>query len=162
MLDGIEAICIILYSISHGPSSLSGKALFGYGLDGPGIRGVKIFLYSFVSRLVLGFTQPPIKWVPGPSLGVKAAEHKTSPLPLPSAMAVYMCALQLYTPWAFMACNRETFYSINQSKHNALGHHFKAGVFNQRPAGRLRPSGEFWAAREGYFTKYNALWRLSH
>ena len=33
----------------------------------------------------------------------------------------------------------------------------KPGVFNPRPAGRLRPSGEFCAAREGYFTKYNAL-----
>ena len=30
-------------------------------------------------------------------------------------------------------------------------------VFNLRPAGRLQPSGEFCAAREGYFTKYNAL-----
>ena len=26
-----------------------------------------------------------------------------------------------------------------------------------QPAGRIRPSGEFYAAREGYFTKYNAL-----
>ena len=31
------------------------------------------------------------------------------------------------------------------------------GVFNQRTAGRLRPSGEVCVAREGYFTKYNAL-----
>ena len=29
-----------------------------------------------------------------------------------------------------------------------------------QPAGRLRPSGEFCAAREGYFTKYSALWIL--
>ena len=33
----------------------------------------------------------------------------------------------------------------------------RAGIFNPRSAGRLRPSGEFCAAREGYFTKYNAL-----
>ena len=33
------------------------------------------------------------------------------------------------------------------------------GVFNPRPAGRLWPSGEFCAAREGCFTKYNA-WRI--
>ena len=43
---------------------VQGKAL-DYGLDGhgsiPGVRGVEIFLLSFVSRLVLGFTQPPIK-----------------------------------------------------------------------------------------------------
>ena len=36
----------------------------------------------------------------------------------------------------------------------------RAGVFNPRPAGHLRPSGEFCATREGYFTKYNALWIL--
>ena len=33
----------------------------------------------------------------------------------------------------------------------------RTGAFNPRPAGLLRPSGEFCAAREGYFTKYNAL-----
>ena len=47
-----------------GPGSSSGKAL-GYGLDGPGsipgVGGVEIFLRSFVSRLVLRSTQPPIK-----------------------------------------------------------------------------------------------------
>ena len=47
-----------------GPGSSSGKAL-GYGLDGPGsipgVGGVEIFLCSFVSRLVLRSTQPPIK-----------------------------------------------------------------------------------------------------
>ena len=36
----------------------------------------------------------------------------------------------------------------------------RSGVFNPRPAGRLQPSGEFCAAREGYFTKYNELWIL--
>ena len=50
--------------IVGGPGSSSGKAL-GYGLDGPGsipgVGGVEIFLHSFVSRLVLGSTQPPIK-----------------------------------------------------------------------------------------------------
>ena len=46
------------------PGGSSGKAL-SYGLDGPGsipsVGGVEIFLRSFVSRLVLGSTQPPIK-----------------------------------------------------------------------------------------------------
>ena len=39
--------------------------MLGYGLDGPGsisgVGEVEIFLYSFVSRLALGSTQPPIK-----------------------------------------------------------------------------------------------------
>ena len=48
----------------EGEDGSSGKAL-DYGLDGPGsiagVGGVKIFLHSFVSRLALGSTQPPIK-----------------------------------------------------------------------------------------------------
>ena len=48
----------------RGPGSSSGKA-FGCGLDGPGsiqsVGGVEIYLRSFMSRLVLGSTQPPIK-----------------------------------------------------------------------------------------------------
>ena len=51
-----------------GPGSSTGKEL-GYRMDGPGsipgVWEVKIFLRSFVSRQVLGFTQLPIKWVPG-------------------------------------------------------------------------------------------------
>ena len=47
-----------------GPGGSSGKAL-SYGLDGPGsipgVGEVEIFLRSFVSRLVLGSTQSPIK-----------------------------------------------------------------------------------------------------
>ena len=54
--NGIVYIC--------GPGGSSGKAL-GYGLDGPGsipgVGGVEILLHSFVSRLVLGSTQPSIK-----------------------------------------------------------------------------------------------------
>ena len=49
---------------NSGPGGSSGKAL-GCELDGPGsipgVRGVEIFLYTFVSRLVLGSTRPPIK-----------------------------------------------------------------------------------------------------
>ena len=48
----------------NGPGGASGKAL-RYGLDGlgsiPGAGGVETFLHSFVSILVLGSTQPPIK-----------------------------------------------------------------------------------------------------
>ena len=54
----------IYICIYNGPGGSSGKAL-GYGLDGPGlipgVGGVEILLDSFVSRLILGSTQPPIK-----------------------------------------------------------------------------------------------------
>ena len=50
--------------MKSGPGGSSGKAL-SCGLDGPGsipgVGGVEIFLQSFVSRLALGSTQPPIK-----------------------------------------------------------------------------------------------------
>ena len=50
----------IKYITNEGPGCSSGKAL-GYGLNGPGsIPGVG-GVHSFVSRLVLGSTQPPIK-----------------------------------------------------------------------------------------------------
>ena len=49
---------------NSGLDGSSGKAL-GYGLDCPGsipgVGGVEIFLHSFMSRLALGSTQPPIK-----------------------------------------------------------------------------------------------------
>ena len=48
-----------------GPGSRSGKAL-DYGLDGPGVGGVEIFLHSFMSKLILGSTQPPINEYRGP------------------------------------------------------------------------------------------------
>ena len=93
-----------------GPGGSSGKAL-GYGLDGlgsiPSVGGVEIFLRSFVSRLVLRSTQPPIKWVPWAFLGVGLAT-----LPLPSAVAVYMWTLASTSPWAFLACNVDTFTFI--------------------------------------------------
>ena len=60
-----------------GAGSLSGKA-HSYELEGLGSilsgGGVEIFLHCFVSRLILGFTQPPIKGVPG----IKAPKCRTS------------------------------------------------------------------------------------
>ena len=63
--------------------SSTGKA-FVYGQGGPGsipgVGGVEIFLHFFVSRLVLGSIQLPVKWVDyrGLSPGIKAAERRTS------------------------------------------------------------------------------------
>ena len=51
-----------LYPRNCGPGNSSGKAL-AYGLDGLGfilgVRGVEIYLHSFMSRLDLGSTRPP-------------------------------------------------------------------------------------------------------
>jgi hypothetical protein len=41
----------------------------GYGLDGPGIESQSGCDFSHTSRPVLGLTQPPVQWVPGPSGG---------------------------------------------------------------------------------------------
>ena len=58
-----QVISIAFY-MEKGPGGASGKAL-RYELNGPGsipgVGGVEIFLHSFMSRLVLGSTQPPIK-----------------------------------------------------------------------------------------------------
>ena len=62
----------IIYKL---PRSSNGKAL-GYRQVDPGIREVEIFLHFFVSRLVLGYTQPPIKRMF--SHGVKAVELMTN------------------------------------------------------------------------------------
>jgi hypothetical protein len=49
-------------------------------------RELGIFLFTTVSRLALGPTQPPIQWVPGAlSLGVKQLEHEVDHSPPSSA-----------------------------------------------------------------------------
>ena len=76
-MKNVHHLEMLLWSIQSSPymphmyapvnftrGSSSGKAL-GCGLDGPGsipgVGGVEILLHSFMSRLVLGSTQPPIK-----------------------------------------------------------------------------------------------------
>ena len=58
----------LFYEDKHLCNRNCGKTL-DYSLDGPGLipglRGVEIFLHSFMPRLVLGSTQPPIKYIPG-------------------------------------------------------------------------------------------------
>ena len=61
---------------------------------------------SFVSRLVLGSLSLLQNEYWGLFRGVKAAERRSSHLLLPSTVAVYM---HPHPPWAFMACNGDTF-----------------------------------------------------
>ena len=67
MGDHLGTPCVVGEACFSGPGSSSGKVLDS-GLDGtgsiPGVGGLEIFLHSFVSRLVLGTTQPPIERIP--------------------------------------------------------------------------------------------------
>jgi hypothetical protein len=60
-------VCVCVCVCVCGPGSSVGIAA-DYGLDGPGSNpgGDEIF---HPSRLALKSTQPPVKWVPGLSLG---------------------------------------------------------------------------------------------
>jgi len=53
---------------NRGPGSVVGIAT-DYGLDGPGIESRCGRDFPHLSRPALRLTQPPVQWVPGPSLG---------------------------------------------------------------------------------------------
>jgi hypothetical protein len=81
----------------------------GYGLDdqrgGTSSPGrVNYFYFSVSSRPALGFTQPPIKWVPGGSFpGVKRQGPEDDHSP-PTSAEVKKMWLYISTPqYAFMA-----------------------------------------------------------
>ena len=81
ILDLLQNFFKVFYFKTCGPVGSGGKAL-DYGVDGPGsnpgVGGVEVFLYSFVSRLVLESTQPPKNEYRGFSLGVKGVKSRIS------------------------------------------------------------------------------------
>ena len=88
-----------LHNLKRGPGS-SVDIATDYGLDGPGSNpsGDEIFRPS---RPALGPTQPPVKWVPGLSRGVKRSRGvllTTHPLLVPRSLKSR--AIPLPTLWA--------------------------------------------------------------
>jgi hypothetical protein len=83
-------------------------------------QGLGIFLFTTVSRMALGPTQPPIQWVPGAlSLGVKRPEREADCSPPSSAEVKNAWSYTSTTPKVFMAWyfvkhrDNFTFFIIN-------------------------------------------------
>jgi hypothetical protein len=66
--------------------------------------GLKYFLFSTLSRLVLWSTQPPIQWVPGaPSPGLKEPGREADNSPPANVEVKKMWIYTSTPPYAFMA-----------------------------------------------------------
>ena len=55
------------------------------------------------------------------------------------------------------SCMTFLIFLLTPSLHIEMNTYCTSYIRGLQPAGLLRPSGEFCAAREGFFTKYNAL-----
>ena len=119
-----QIVCIdnfVILQIQCGPGSSSGKAL-GYGLDGlgsfPGVGGVEIFLLLCIQ------TGPDVhsaSYKMSTGGGGKGGRAQDQPSGLSLALWLCICGpLHPHPPWAFMACNVDTFtfyrYSIIKDK----------------------------------------------
>jgi hypothetical protein len=68
-------------------------------------QGLGIFLFTAVSRMALGPTQPPIQWVPGALyLGVKRPGREAGHSPPSSAEDKECVELYLHSPNTLSCC----------------------------------------------------------
>ena len=86
----------VLYNIVGRDSSVG--IATRYGLDGPGIESLWGRDFSHPSRPTLGPTQPPVKWVPGLSQGVKRPGRGADQPPPSKFRGQERVELYLYSP----------------------------------------------------------------
>jgi hypothetical protein len=109
ILSQINAMRIYKYISAYTSRDSSVGIATGYGLDDQGGGGssspvrVKNFHFSISSRLALGSTQPPIKWVPGSSSpGVKRQGREADHSPPTSAEVKETWIYTSTSSYAFM------------------------------------------------------------